>query len=204
MSKKTILIDFDGVIHSYLSGWQGIDQIPDAPNTGAFEWITEAAKRYNVAVYSSRSQASEGRMAMINWFKDHGLDTDVLMEIEFPETKPAAWLTIDDRCLCFTGDWPSFDWIEGFLPWYRQPWATEGGLGASGEAEPEPEPEAEEVAPGLEVLAVLDQVVMEFKAKVKWVGFTPDGARQLAGFLLRQADAAEAYDGQEETAETEG
>ena len=29
--KKTILADFDGVLHEYIKPWQGADVIPDGP-----------------------------------------------------------------------------------------------------------------------------------------------------------------------------
>ncbi len=34
--QKTLLIDFDGVVHSYISGWKGVGNIPDAPVEGIF------------------------------------------------------------------------------------------------------------------------------------------------------------------------
>lgn len=37
MSKKTICVDFDGVIHKYSKGWQG-DVIYDEPVEGAKEY----------------------------------------------------------------------------------------------------------------------------------------------------------------------
>jgi hypothetical protein len=33
--------------------------------------------------------------------------------------KPAAWLTIDDRCFRFEGDFPSAEWIRRFRPWNK-------------------------------------------------------------------------------------
>jgi len=38
MSKPILLIDFDGVIHSYTSGWQGAGVISDPPVEGAFDF----------------------------------------------------------------------------------------------------------------------------------------------------------------------
>ena len=39
MSKPILCLDFDGVIHSYASGWKGADVIPDAAVPGAMEFL---------------------------------------------------------------------------------------------------------------------------------------------------------------------
>lgn len=117
---KTILVDFDGVIHSYTSGWQGITKIPDPPVSGAIEWLNEMTKKFNIAIYSSRSSETGGIQAMKDWLLKHGLAPEALQDLNFPETKPAAWLTIDDRCLCFEGTFPSIKEIDDFVPWYKR------------------------------------------------------------------------------------
>src|ERR1700743_3429981 len=53
--KPILCLDFDGVIHSYASGWKGADVIPDPPVAGAIEFIREALKHFRVAIFSSRT-----------------------------------------------------------------------------------------------------------------------------------------------------
>ena len=94
---KILVLDFDGVIHSYTSGWKGVDCIPDPPVDGAFEFIASALEHFDVAIYSSRSKSADGRKAMQTWFRRYQLPVDVFNLLQFPTTKPPAWITIDDR-----------------------------------------------------------------------------------------------------------
>jgi hypothetical protein len=96
--KPTLLFDFDGVIHSYVSGWKGIDVIPDPPVEGIREVLEELNKDYTIVIYSSRCSDDKGLTAMQLW----GLQNRIVYTIT--DTKPAAFLTIDDRCICFNGD----------------------------------------------------------------------------------------------------
>lgn len=45
MTQKTVAVDFDGVLHSYTSGGKGVDQIPDAPIAGAFDFLEALHRR---------------------------------------------------------------------------------------------------------------------------------------------------------------
>ena len=119
-SRPIVSVDFDGVIHSYASGWQGASTIPDPPVPGAFAWLGAAVQRFEVCVYSSRSAAPGAIDAMRGWFLRHGLPAPVLAALAFPAHKPKAILTIDDRAFCFEGRFPDLDWIERFRPWNRR------------------------------------------------------------------------------------
>jgi len=131
-----ICVDFDGVIHSYVSGWQGIDVIPDPPVDGAIDWLKahlplhEEADPFHattyegpiVQIYSSRSKSWKGRRAMRRWLVKHGLHPAYIAEkvLKFPKKKPAAFLTIDDRAICFDGTFPSTDEMMAFKPWNKE------------------------------------------------------------------------------------
>lgn len=131
----TICVDFDGVIHSYTSGWQGVAVIPDPPVPGAIEWLQEhlpipdgicaMAPPHEgpiVCIYSSRSKSWRGRRAMKRWLIENGLPREYISDgiLKFPKQKPAAFLTIDDRAICFDGRFPTAAEMLSFKPWYRR------------------------------------------------------------------------------------
>lgn len=129
-----ICVDFDGVIHSYASGWKGADVIPDLPVEGAIEWLMAhlpvpdavgMAPEYKgpeVVIYSARSSQRGGIKAMKAWLIKHGLHPAYISDniLKFPETKPAAFLTLDDRAICFTGTFPTSAEMMGFKTWQKQ------------------------------------------------------------------------------------
>lgn len=134
-----ICVDFDGVIHSYTSGWQGVDVIADPPVPGAIEWLVSHLPKpmhyengvlckfeeYDgpiVQIYSSRSKEPEGIAAMQEWLILHGLPSRLIYQgiLNFPTQKPAAYLTIDDRAICFNGSFPTTDEMLNFKPWNKK------------------------------------------------------------------------------------
>lgn len=68
---KRIIVDFDGVLHSYTSGWQGVTTIPDPPVPGAIQWLCEMVPHFTIAVLSSRSHDDGGIPAMQDWLMRH-------------------------------------------------------------------------------------------------------------------------------------
>lgn len=135
-SRKPILcLDFDGVIHSYSSGWQGADTVIDPPVDGALEFIENALPHFRVAIFSSRTNQRGGLKAMQTWLMGHfGLmiaDRDGQAEavravtivhsfIEWPTDKPSAFVTLDDRAITFDGTWPSIETLREFKPWNKR------------------------------------------------------------------------------------
>lgn len=69
---KTIILDFDGVLHGYESGWQGPRKIPDPPVSGAIDFLLELlVDEWDIAIHSSRSHQFGGRRAMKKWLHHH-------------------------------------------------------------------------------------------------------------------------------------
>jgi len=137
MSKPILFVDFDGVIHSYVSGWKGATVIPDPPVPGALRWLWKATEWFNVQVYSSRSKDFEALKVMLQWMIDRSIaefgadhpmscinegEHGPAYPITFAHEKPAAFLTIDDRAICFEGDWSEFEPAEllDFKPWNKR------------------------------------------------------------------------------------
>jgi len=100
-AKRTVALDFDGVIHSYVSGWTRADDIPDAPVEGAKEAIEELMQTYQVVIYSARAGQPGGLEAIEKWLADNGIEVD-----EVTTEKPPAHVYVDDRGITFRGNWP--------------------------------------------------------------------------------------------------
>ena len=130
MNGKPILsLDFDGVCHSYTSGWQGVGVIPDPPVKGLFEFLQDAQHHFIINIFSSRSHQSGGIDAMKAWFNRYYYPwaittkysaTNIVEELRFPEVKPPALVALDDRAILFTGEWPSPKELRKFKPWNKE------------------------------------------------------------------------------------
>lgn len=134
MTKLTLCVDFDGVLHSYSSGWQGASVVADDPVPGAMHWLCNLIDAgFDVQIYSARSSQPGGIEAMhkaiVRWLLDDDsgrIQNEVFkfvdQNLSFPTEKPAAYLTIDDRAICFNGDFDevSPNKIRAFQPWYKR------------------------------------------------------------------------------------
>lgn len=114
----TVVFDFDGVIHSYTSGWRGVNTIPDPPVPGIEKALAELHETYEIVVVSSRCSTQAGVDAINHWLYRNGLAQyvdKVCLE------KPPALCYIDDRAICFDGHPEGLlNKIQGFKPWYQK------------------------------------------------------------------------------------
>lgn len=113
MSKKSVLLDLDGVLAEY-RGWQGIENIGE-PKPGAVAFTHELCKLARVVIYTTRCKSflKEGHastggsdpdrrpvaelVAIVkSWLDRHGFAYD---EIYSGQGKPFAAAIIDDRAV---------------------------------------------------------------------------------------------------------
>lgn len=116
MAKLTIVLDFDGVIHSYTSRWRGAAVIPDPPVPGIREAIDEIRQHYRVVVVSSRCSQEGGIEAIKTYLQKHDIRVD-----DIAVEKPPAIVYVDDRALTFDGNPQGLlDRIKTFKPWHKK------------------------------------------------------------------------------------
>jgi acyl-CoA-binding protein len=129
-AKPILVLDFDGVIHSYASPWRGAAVIPDPPVPGALEALELYAEHFQVAIFSSRTHQPGGRQAMQQWLYEALIEAGrtkdqaaqlVYHAIVWPTEKPPALVTIDDRAVTFTGSFPAPAQLLAFKPWNKMP-----------------------------------------------------------------------------------
>jgi len=185
-------LDFDGVIHSYASGWKGVDVIPDPPVDGAMKFIWDATEHFRVAIFSSRSGQPGGISAMKAYVRGHFMAywgthatqaDDKFTEIEWPTEKPAAFITIDDRALTFEGVWPDVEALRAFQPWNKRPFGATGNF---------PQGKLNDTDEGALKIGItydkLDGIVrVEFGKPTAWIGMPPPQAIEFANLILMHA-----------------
>jgi hypothetical protein len=110
MNKKTIALDFDGVLHSY-AGWN--NGALNGPLPGALGAVNELLKRgYEVKIFSTRD-----RVTIEGWLRQHLFPT-----LEVCSDKPICVVLVDDRAIRFDGEWTPalLDEIENFQTYWEK------------------------------------------------------------------------------------
>ena len=93
--KKTILIDLDGVLNRYEGKFD--EQTIPPIKEGAFEFIEQLANNFELKLFTTRNKILATKWLIKNnidkYFKD-------VTNIKIP-----SYLYIDDRTICFRGDY---------------------------------------------------------------------------------------------------
>lgn len=93
--KKLLLIDLDGVLNQY-NGKYNSDVIPDIKD-GAKEFLSNLSVKYDIKIFTTRNLLLTSK-----WLIKNKLDKYVK---DVTNIKEPSHLHIDDRCVCFTGDY---------------------------------------------------------------------------------------------------
>lgn len=108
--KRTLLIDFDGVLNKYK--WNFDKSYIPEPKEGTKEFLEKLSQNFELRLFTTRNKILASK-----WLVAHKLDK--YFE-DITNVKELNWLMIDDRCLKFDGDYEKLIYeIEGFKPWYK-------------------------------------------------------------------------------------
>ena len=110
VSKKTILIDLDGVLNTYTGNFDP-NFIPPIKD-GAVEFLKNLSKNYEIKLFTTRNKLLASR-----WLIENKID--VYFQ-DITNTKDVCYLYVDDRCITFDGSFTSLkNKIENFKVWFK-------------------------------------------------------------------------------------
>jgi len=95
MYRKKILLDLDGVLNIYNGNYEH-DKIP-AIKEGAKEFIEKLNQNFDLYLFTTREKKLSEQ-----WLKDNNLNKYFK---DITNIKIPAYLYIDDRCICFNGNY---------------------------------------------------------------------------------------------------
>lgn len=108
MIKKTICVDFDGVLNEY-DGYEEGDL--GEPLTGSKEFIKELRKKYKVVILTSRQKEQ-----VIDWLNNNGFPS-----MKVTNRKVPAVAYIDDRAIQFNGNYKKvISRLKNFKPYWAK------------------------------------------------------------------------------------
>jgi hypothetical protein len=99
MRRKTVSLDFDGVLHAYSRGWSG-GACYDVPVNGTADALAKLHERFRLVVTTAREAHTHEEVW--DWLEQHKLAGYI---DQVSNTKPPAAYYIDDRAIRFTGSW---------------------------------------------------------------------------------------------------
>lgn len=114
--RKSIVFDFDGVIHKYSKGWQD-GSIYDEPIAGIKDVINELHKDFDIYIVTTRARELSGQYAVEQYLDNYGIEYDCVTSIKVP-----AMVYIDDRAINFNPKNINtlLDEINNFETWQQQ------------------------------------------------------------------------------------
>jgi hypothetical protein len=112
-SVPVVCVDLDGVLNSF-DGWRGPEYF-HPPRPGAADFLRRLnASGYRVVVFTVRFHGW-----VEAWLRENGLMNDVA---EITDRKPPAHVYLDDRAVCFRGDFDqALREIQAFRPFWQAP-----------------------------------------------------------------------------------
>lgn len=107
-----VCVDLDGVLNTF-DEWRGAEYF-HPPRRGADEFLRKlTGAGYRVVVFTVRYHAW-----VENWLAEHGLAG---MVSAVTDRKPPAHVYLDDRAVCFRGDFDrAFEEIQSFRPFWQE------------------------------------------------------------------------------------
>lgn len=110
--KKSVAVDFDGVIHGYSEGWKD-GEVYDEPVEGSIEALEELSTMFNIYIFTVR----KNKEVVKNYIQKYSPN----LKFKVTNKKPHAEMYIDDRAINFSGDWKdTMNQVKNFQTWLKK------------------------------------------------------------------------------------